>query len=227
MSNSNLVNYVKISPNSTNPRNNVIDKITIHHMAGDLSVEACGDIFSRSSVQSSTNYGVGSDGRVGMYVEEENRSWGSSSGSNDHRAVTIEVANDSLGGDWTVSDIALEKTILLCVDICKRNGIERLNWTGNSSGNLTVHRFFTNTACPGEYLFGKMGYIADRVNELLNIEEEVEMVTETEILVNGEVKRVKRILKDGRNYVGLREVCEILGVEVGYDEERRVPVLKN
>ena len=111
MSNSALVNYTCISPNSNNPRNASIKKITIHHMAGNLSVETCGKIFSSSARQASSNYGIGSDGRVGMYVEEKNRSWCSSSPSNDHQAVTIEVANDETGGDWHVSDKALAKLI--------------------------------------------------------------------------------------------------------------------
>lgn len=170
MSNSSLVNYTKISPNSSNPRNHKIDKITIHHMAGNLSVETCGNVFAPISRQASANYGVGSDGRVGMYVEEKNRSWASSSRENDNRAVTIEVANDRIGGDWHVSDVALEKTIELCVDICRRNGIARLNFTGDKNGNLTMHKYFAATTCPGAYLESKFPYIADEVNKRLKAE---------------------------------------------------------
>ena len=94
MSNSPLVVYTKISPNSNNPRNHKIDKITIHHMAGNLSIESCGAGFADPKRQASSNYAIGSDGRIGMYVEEANRSWCSSSRENDHRAITIEVAND-------------------------------------------------------------------------------------------------------------------------------------
>lgn len=168
MSNSPLVNYVAISPNSSNPRNNKIKKITIHHMAGNLSVETCGRVFNGTSRQASSNYGIGSDGRVGMYVEEKNRAWTSSSPSNDNQAVTIEVAND--GGantNWHISDKALAKLIDLCVDICKRNGIARLNYTGDSSGNLTRHNMFANTTCPGPYLQSKFPYIAEEVNKRL------------------------------------------------------------
>lgn len=169
MSNSSLVNYTKISPNSNNPRNNKIKKITIHHMAGNLSVETCGNIFANSSRKASSNYGIGSDGRVGMYVEEKNRSWCSSNANNDHQAITIEVAND--GGantNWHVSDKALAKLIELCVDICKRNGITKLNYTGDASGNLTRHNMFANTTCPGGYLQSKFPYIADEVNKRLS-----------------------------------------------------------
>lgn len=171
MSNSNLVNYVKLSPNHSGLRKNKIDTITIHHMAGNLSVETCGEVFYPRSRQASSNYGVDSKGRVGMYVEEKNRSWCSSSPENDHRAITIEVANDEFGGNWHVSDKALEKTIDLCVDICKRNGIKKLNYTGDTRGNLTKHEWFANTNCPGPYLGSKFPYIASEVNKRLGIKE--------------------------------------------------------
>ena len=171
MSNSKLVDYVKISPYKTSPRNNKIDKITIHHMAGDLSVETCGNVFQQR--RASSNYGIGSDGRVGMYVEEADRSWASSNAANDNRAVTIEVANSSTGGNWPVSDAALAKLIDLCVDICQRNGIEKLKFTGDKNGNMTMHNYFAATLCPGPYLESKFQYIADEVNKRIGIEEEV------------------------------------------------------
>lgn len=167
MTNSTLVDFTMISPNSTNPRNDKIRKITIHHMAGNLTVEQCGKGFANKSRQASSNYGIGSDGRVGLYVEEKNRSWASSSPANDNQAVTIEVANDVVGGNWHVSDKALAKTIELCTDICKRNGIKKLNFTGDTSGNLTMHKYFAATACPGPYLESKFSYIADEVNKRL------------------------------------------------------------
>lgn len=167
MSNSPLVNYTLISPNSNNPRNNKIKKITIHHMAGNLTVEACGKVFATKSRQASSNYGVGTDGRIGMYVEEKNRSWCSSSPENDHQAITIEVANDGGAPNWHVSDKALAATIDLCVDICKRNGIAKLNYTGDKNGNLTEHNYFAATACPGPYLKSKLPYIASEVNKRL------------------------------------------------------------
>lgn len=170
MGNSGLVDYVKISPNSTNPRNHKIDTITIHHMAGNLSVESCGEVFAPSSRQASSNYGIGSDGRVGLYVEEKNRSWCSSNQANDHRAVTIEVANSSADGEWPVSEKAYAKLIDLCVDICKRNGIKKLNYTGDRSGNLTMHKFYANTQCPGPYLEKRFPDIAAQVNARLGVE---------------------------------------------------------
>ena len=167
MSNSALVDYTRLSPNRSHPRNHTIDKITIHHMAGNLSVEGCGSVFANASREASANYGIGSDGRVGLYVDEGDRSWASASPSNDNRAVNIEVANSSTGGDWPVSDAAYSKLIDLCVDICQRNGIKALNYTGDAKGNLTEHRMFMATTCPGPYLHARMGRIAAEVNKRL------------------------------------------------------------
>lgn len=172
MSNSNLVDYVRISPNSTNPRNHKIDTITIHHMAGVASVESCGATFADPARQASSNYGIGSDARVGLYVQEKDRSWCSSSRENDHRAITIECSNSSKGGDWPVSDKVYAKLIDLCVDICQRNGIEKLVYTGDTAGNLTLHNMFANTLCPGPYLESRMEDIAARVNARLSGKEE-------------------------------------------------------
>lgn len=168
MSNSSLVSYTKLSPNCDHPRNHAIDKITIHHMAGDLSVETCGNLFANSSYEASSNYGIGSDGRVGLYVDEGDRAWASASPSNDNRAVNIEVANCATGGDWPVSNAAYSKLIDLCVDICQRNGIKALNYTGDADGNLTEHRMFVATVCPGPYLHERMGRIAAEVNSRLS-----------------------------------------------------------
>ena len=166
MSNSSLVDYTKFSPNYST-RTAKIDKITIHHMAGILTVEQCGDIFANSKQQASSNYGIDGNGRVGLYVSESNRSWASSNSYNDNRAVTIEVANSKVGNPWPVNDVAYEKLIQLCVDICQRNGIAFLNYTGNSYGNLTMHKMFTATACPGPYLEERFPAIAEEVNKRL------------------------------------------------------------
>lgn len=167
MSNSSLVNYTRISPNSS-VRTQKITKITVHHMSGNLSVETCGSVFAPSSRQASSNYGIGSDGRVGMYVPENRRAWTSSSAWNDQRAVTIEVANCRLGGDWPVSAAAWNKLVDLCVDICKRNGIKALTWTGNKNGSLTCHYMFASTDCPGPYLKARMPELARIVTARLN-----------------------------------------------------------
>lgn len=167
MSNSKLVDVTIISPNSS-ARTAKIDTITIHHMACNLSVEVCGAGFQAKSRKASSNYGIGTDGRVGLYVDESRRAWTSSNRDNDNRAITIEVANDGGSPDWHVSDKALAKTIELCVDVCQRNGIKKLNFTGDKGGNLTMHKWFANTACPGPYLESKFPYIAEEVNKRLS-----------------------------------------------------------
>lgn len=180
MSNSALVCYTKLSPNNSGKRNHKIDVITIHCMAGNLSVETCGNVFAPSSRQASSNYGIGSDGRIAMYVEEKDRSWCTSSASNDNRAVTIEVAND--GGaetGWHVSDKAYKALLDLVTDICRRNGIKRLLWKGDKAligqvdkQNMTVHRWFAAKACPGDYLYNLHGQIAAEVNKRLGASQE-------------------------------------------------------
>ena len=173
MSNSPLIVYTKIT-NKSNPRQNTtynpsgkITKITIHHMSGNGTIEGVGDWFAGAS-SGSSNYGVGTDGRIAMYVEENRRAWTSSNKANDYQAVTIEVANCTGAPEWRVSDKALESTIALCVDICQRNGIAKLNYTGDKTGNLTMHKWFASTDCPGPYLESKFPYIAEEVNRRLN-----------------------------------------------------------
>lgn len=165
MSNSPLVSYTKISPNN-GPRYEKITKITPHYVAGNCSIETIGEIFYPSSRQASSNYGIGSDGRVGMYCPENRRSWCSSSSWNDQKAITIEVAN--IRADGYVTDAAWNTLVNLCVDICKRNGIPRLTWTGDRNGSITCHYMFAATSCPGQYLKGRMGLLADQVNARLN-----------------------------------------------------------
>lgn len=190
MSNSPLVNHTRISPNRTSPRNHKIDTITIHCVVGQLSVESIGGIFAPKSREASSNYGIGYDGKIGMYVEEKDRSWCTSSRSNDHRAITIEVACDPKP-PYAVNDAAYGALINLLVDICKRNDIKELKWEADKSligqpnkQNMTVHRWFDNTSCPGEYLYNRHAKIADEVNRRLNVDTpEVKPVPKTEKLV--------------------------------------------
>ena len=165
--NSPLTSYVRLSPNADFPREEKITKITIHHMGGDLALDALGASFGRRDRGASANYGIDSDGNVGLYVEEANRSWASSSPENDHAAVTIEVANEETGGDWRVSDRAYEALIALCTDICRRNGMEELVYTGDAYGSLTIHKMFADTECPGPYLESRMEEIAETVSKNL------------------------------------------------------------
>ena len=181
MSNSPLVTYTKLSPNHSGKRNHAIDTVTIHCMAGNASVETCGAIFADPARGASSNYGIGSDGRIALYVDEANRSWCTSNAANDHRAITIEVANNGGAPDWPVSDKAYESLIKLLVDICQRNpGIGRLRWQGDKSligqvakQNMTVHRWFAAKACPGNYLYNKHTEIAAEVNRRLEGEDEM------------------------------------------------------
>ena len=179
MSNSPLVTYTKLSPNHSGRRNHVIDTVSVHCMAGNASVETCGALFADPSRKASSNYGIGSDGRIALYVEEANRSWCTSNAANDHRAITIEVANNGGAPDWPVSDKAYAALLDLLTDICRRNGIKKLLWKGDKSligqvdkQNMTVHRWFAAKACPGDYLYNRHGEIAAEVNRRLEGEEE-------------------------------------------------------
>lgn len=174
MSNSKLISYTKISPNRTSPRNHAIDTITIHCVVGQCTVETLGNIFAPTSRQASSNYGIGKDGRIGMYVEEKDRSWCSSNAANDNRAITIEVASDT-SHPYAVNAKAFAALLDLVTDICKRNGIKRLVWSTNKADrvnhkngcNMTVHRDYANKSCPGDYLYNRHGEIAAEVNKRL------------------------------------------------------------
>jgi hypothetical protein len=189
MSNSSLISHTKLSPNCTKPRNKPIDTITIHCVAGDLSIESLGSVFENPERRASSNYGIGSDGRIGLYVSEENRSWCTSSAANDNRAVTIEVANDGGAPYWHVSDKALSSLIDLCSDICRRNGIKELLWRGDKNligqtdkQNMTVHRWFAAKSCPGDYLYSLHGTIAKEANALIRIDAAVKTLTDAKII---------------------------------------------
>lgn len=175
--NSSLVSYTKLSPNHSGQRTHSIDRITPHCVVGQCSVETLGNIFAPSSRQASCNYGIGTDGRVGMYVEEKNRSWCSSSNANDQRAVTIECASDA-SEPYAFKDVVYQKLIALCVDICKRNGRKKLLWLGDKDKTLnyapksdemvlTVHRWFANKSCPGNWMYARMGDLAAKVTAQL------------------------------------------------------------
>lgn len=190
MSNSSLVAYTKISPNRSSPRKNSIDRISIHCVVGQVSIESLGAIFAPSSKKASSNYGVGHDGRIGMYVEEKDRSWCTSSSANDNRAVTIEVASDTYD-PYKVTSAAYSGLLDLVTDICRRNGKTRLIWFGDKDTTLaytpqsnemvlTVHRWFANKACPGNYLYERQGEIATEVNRRLANEEEDEFMNSQE-----------------------------------------------
>lgn len=178
MSNSSLVSYTKISPNKNSPRNHAIDRITPHCVVGQLSAESICGCFTKSSVQASCNYGIGTDGRISLCVGEKDRSWCSSSGANDNRAVTIECASD-MTEPYAMNDRVYSSLVNLCTDICKRNGKNKLLWFGDKNKTLsyepksnemviTVHRWFANKSCPGNWLYARLGNLAAKVTENLN-----------------------------------------------------------
>lgn len=187
MSNSPLVSYTKLSPNHSGQRKRQIDTITPHCIVGHLSLETLGNVFAPASRKASSNYGIDDLGRVGMYVEEKNRSWCTSSSSNDNRAVTIEIACDPKH-PYKITDKALKGFINLSVDICKRNKIPKLLWKADKSligqidkQNITVHRWFNNTICPGDYIFSQLGYVADEVNKILLQENKTIVIPNTSL----------------------------------------------
>ena len=178
MENSPLVTYINLSPNCTKPRNHDIDTITIHCVVGQFTAKQICDLsnFTQYNAKSgsSCNYAVDRDGSIGLCVDEANRSWCSSNKSNDHRAITIEVASDA-SHPYAVTDAAYKALINLLVDICQRNNIKQLLWKGDKNlvgqvdkQNMTVHRWFANKACPGDYLYSRHGKITEEVNKRLN-----------------------------------------------------------
>ena len=177
MSNSPLVVYTKLSPNHSGQRTHSIDRITPHCVVGQLSAESICGCFISTSRQASCNYGIGTDGRISMSVEEKNRSWCSSSRENDQRAVTIECASDKTA-PYAFNDAVYASLVNLCVDICQRNGKSKLLWLGDKDKTLayapksdemvlTVHRWFANKSCPGDWLYNRLGNLAAEVTKRL------------------------------------------------------------
>ncbi len=172
--NSPLVTYQNLTTHMDENRNHAIDTVTIHCMVGQMTAKECCDYFATTERRCSSNYTVGHDGSIGMSVQEKDRSFCSSSPDNDHRAITIEVASDK-EHPYAVTETAYEALITLLVDICRRNGIEKLRWQADPAligqvekQNMTVHRWFAAKSCPGEYLYERHGEIAARVNALLD-----------------------------------------------------------
>lgn len=177
MSNSSLVSYTKLSPNHSGKRTMRIDRITPHCVVGQCTIESLGSWFAQTSIQASSNYGIDKDGRVGLFVDEGNRSWCSSSNANDQRAVTIECASDT-SEPCAFRDVVYQKLIDLCTDICRRNGKSKLIWLGDKDKTLnyspksdemilTVHRWFANKSCPGNWMYARMGDLASKVTARL------------------------------------------------------------
>lgn len=167
-----------------------IDKIFVHHMAGVLTAKQCGNVFK--SREASAHYGIGCDGKIGQYVKEEDAAWHAGNMSYNLRSIGIELSND--GGaktNWHVADKTIAKCIDLIVDICKRNGIKKINYTGDLKGNLCMHTWVASTSCPGPYLKKKFKYIAEQVNKKLNAKPTVE-----------HLYRVRKTWKDAKSQIG-------------------------
>lgn len=172
--NSKLVTFTRISPNKSENRAHAIDTITIHCVVGQWTAKQGCDYFATTEKQASCNYVVGKDGSIGLCVEEKDRSWCSSDRANDERAITIEVASDTTH-PYAITDAAMEALIKLCADICIRNGISKMIWSTDKAtrmnhaggANMTVHRDFARKACPGDYIYERLGYIAERANKII------------------------------------------------------------
>lgn len=204
MSNSKLISCTLISPNKNSPRNHKIDTITIHCVVGQCSAERIGEIFKPTSRQASSNYGIGYDGRIGLYVDEADRSWCSSNAANDNRAITIEVASDTKH-PYAVNDKAYAALLDLVEDICRRNGIKKLVWSTSKDDrvnhkngcNMTVHRDYENKACPGQWLYERHGQIAAEVNKRLTEDEEMVRWNKIEDVPEGYREMAQRYIDAG------------------------------
>lgn len=175
--NSSLVAYTKLSPNHSGQRTHAIDRISPHCVVGQCTAEGLGDWFAASSTQASSNYGIDKNGRVGLYVEEKNRSWCTSSSANDQRAITIECAS-GISEPYEMNEKVYARLIELCTDICRRNGKTKLLWIDNKDKALnytpapdemliTVHRWFANKSCPGNWLYARLSDVAVKVTAAL------------------------------------------------------------
>lgn len=205
--NSKLVAYTKLSPNHSGLRTHAIDRISPHCVVGQCSVETLGNIFADRNREASSNYGIGYDGRVGMYVEEKNRSWCTSSNSNDQRAVTIECASDTTE-PYKMNSAVYESLVRLCTDICKRNGKQKLLWFADKNKTLnykpkademvlTVHRWFANKSCPGDWLYARLGDLAKKVTANLGTPQSTKPSSSNKTLY-----RVRKSWKDVKSQKG-------------------------
>lgn len=231
MSNSKLATYKKLSPNKNSPRNHKIDTISPHVVVGQFTAKEILDMSHFTTYHAtngaSCNYAIGKDGSIGLGVDEGDRSWCTSSRSNDHRAITIEIASEKTA-PYEITDKAYDALIELCADICKRNDIDELKWRADKNligqvdkQNITVHRWFANKACPGDYVYNRLGQIADKVNAKLGKKTNYKKydkadsgssaTTKTEGVCNVELK----VLKKGSKGTDVKSL-QILLIGYGY-----------
>lgn len=248
MSNSSLATYKRIAKHYAKGRTfkkkkYSICRITPHCVVGYWTAKQIADYFAATTRYSSPNYGIGVSGDISLCVDESNRSFCSSSGVNDAQAVTIECASDTVH-PYKFTEATYNSLVNLCVDICRRNGKNRLIWIADKNKALsyvphggemllTVHRWFAAKACPGDFLMGKMSELATEVTKRLNSKpdnkvEDDEVIDKTKVLFNGKEVEVTRIIKDGVNYVKLRDFDDVLGLcDVDYDVDKKLPVIKS
>lgn len=219
--NSSLVTYKRLTKNRTSPRNHKIDTITIHCFVGQVTAKQGCDYFATTDRECSSNYVVGKDGSIGLSVEEKNCSWCSSNSANDNRAITIEVACDTKV-PYKVTDKAYKALIELVADICKRNGIKKLLWKADKSligqvskQNMTVHRWFANKACPGEYLYERHTEIAKKVNAILSAETKTTSKTKTPSATDTAQTVWDFLMKKGLNAYAVAGIMGNLKAESG------------
>ena len=209
--NSSLVSYTKLSPNHSGQRTHNIDRITPHCVVGQLSCESICGCFTSQSRQASCNYGVGKDGRISLCVEEKNRSWCSSSNANDQRAVTIECASD-MSEPYAMNSAVYNSLVKLCTDICKRNGKKKLLWFADKNKTLnyapksdemvlTVHRWFANKSCPGNWLYSRLGDLATKVTSEFS-----KTTSSDDIASTTQMSRVRKIWSDSKSQLGAYKV---------------------
>ena len=217
-SNSQMVDFIRLSPNHSGQRTMDIDRISPHCVVGQCTAEGLGDWFARSSTQASSNYGIDRNGRVGMYVEEKNRSWCTSSAANDQRAVTIECASDTKE-PYTMNAEVYDTLIKLCADICRRNGKKKLLWFPDKEVTLaykpapdemvlTVHRWFASKSCPGEWLYSRLGDLAAQVTSALGSSAEESPRTVEPEKSKTQVYRVRKSWANSKSQIGAYKVLE-------------------
>lgn len=222
---SKLVTVVIPSPNHSGKRIYPLTRVSVHCVVGQVYASSLGDMFASAGYEASSNYGVGFDGKIGQYLPESYRSWCTSSYDNDNRAITIEVASETFH-PYKVTQAAYNALIKLLVDICRRNGKKKLIWFGDKSKSLsyqpksdelvmTVHRWFANKACPGDYLYNRHQMIAAEVTKQLggksskpseSVSMKLDILGVNYTCTPGQVKTAQRILsaagykgKDGKN----------------------------
>ena len=212
MGNSKLISCTILSPNNSGTRCYNLTRITPHCMVGQMTAKSCGALFAKSSREASSNYGIGKDGEIGLYVDESKRSWCTSSADNDNRAITIECASD-VYAPYAMSSKVWASLINLCVDICQRYGKDTLLWLGDKNTSLkyqpkdnelvlTAHRWFAAKSCPGDWLYKRLGTLADEVTKRLKTteaiapaqkEEEKPNTAAASLITNEETDREKAI----------------------------------